>query len=93
VFEDVHTLGARPISPSGRDPTGVSQFRIVTWFNVWLDGAAHGCELPGDDPPIAGQMRDLGGVFARIDDVVEGADGQPLIMASRVTRQPRVTPP
>ena len=71
----------------------MSQFRTVTWFNVWLDGAAHGCELPGDDPPVAGQMRDLGGVFARIDDVVEGADGQPLIMASRVTRQPRVTPP
>jgi len=88
----VNILGARPTSFPEGDPIGMSQFRTVTWFNVWLDGAAHGCELPGDDPPFAGQMRDLGGVFARIDEVVEGADGQPLIMASRVTRQPRVTP-
>jgi len=65
----------------------------VTWFNVWLDGAAHGCELPADDPPLVGQIRDLGGVFARVDDVSEGADGKPLIKASRVTRQPRVSAP
>jgi hypothetical protein len=63
----------------------------VTWFNVWLDGAAHGCELPADNPPVVGQVRDLGGVFARVDEVVEGADGKPLIKASRVTRQPRVS--
>lgn len=61
----------------------------VTWFNVWLDGAGHGCELPADDPPVVGQVRDLGGVVARVDEVVEGADGKPLIRASRVTRQPR----
>jgi len=63
----------------------------VTWFSVWLDGAAHGCELPEDDPPLAGQVRDLGGVFARVNEVLPGADGKPLIMASRITRQPRVT--
>ena len=61
----------------------------MTWFNVWLDGAGHGCELPADDPPVVGQVRDLGGVVARVDDIVDGADGKPLIMASRVTRQPR----
>ena len=65
----------------------------VTWFNVWLDGAGHGCELPADDPPVVGQVRDLGGVVARVDEVVEGTDGKPLIRASRVTRQPRVTGP
>jgi hypothetical protein len=65
----------------------------VTWFNVWLDGAAHGCELPRDDPPVAGQIRDLGGVTALIEDIVDGTDGKPMILASRVTRQPRVTPP
>ena len=86
-----HILGARPICQRGSDT--VVTLPEVTWFNVWLDGAAHGCELPGDDPPLVGQMRDLGGVFARIDDVVEGTDGKPLIIASRVTRQPRVTPP
>ncbi|HUQ23507.1 MAG TPA: hypothetical protein VM049_10895 [Gaiellaceae bacterium] len=64
----------------------------MTWFKVWLDGASHGCELPRDDPPLAGQIRDLGGVTALIEDVVEGSDGEPLIMASRVTRQPRASP-
>ena len=62
----------------------------VTWFKVWVEGAAHGCELPADDPPLVGQVRDLGGVFVRVDEVSEDADGTPLIMASRVTRQPRV---
>ena len=42
---------------------------------------------------LVGQVRDLGGVFARVDEVLEGADGTMLIMASRVTRQPRVTEP
>jgi hypothetical protein len=65
----------------------------VTWFNVWVDGAAHGCELPADAPPVVGQIRDLGGVVARIDDVLEGTDGKPLILASRVTRQPRAAAP
>ena len=90
MFEDGHPRGA-PISQRRSDT--VVTIRDVPWFNVWLDGAAHGCELPGDDPPLVGQMRDLGGVFARIDDVAEGTDGKPLIMASRVTRQPRVIGP
>jgi hypothetical protein len=65
----------------------------VTWFNVWIDGAAHGCELPADNPPLVGQVRDLGGIVARVDEIAEGTDGKPLIMASRVTRQPRVASP
>ena len=65
----------------------------VTWFYVWLDGAGHGCELPADDPPLVGQVRDRGGVVARVDEVLEGADGKPLIRASRVTRQPRTLGP
>jgi hypothetical protein len=63
----------------------------VTWFNVWIDGAAHGCELPSDDPPLVGQVRDLGGVLARVDQVYEGEDGKPLILASRVTRPQKAT--
>lgn len=52
------------------------------WFNVLLNGAAHGCEL--DEPPVAGEVSDLGGVLARVDEVTAGADGKPLILASRV---------
>ncbi len=55
----------------------------TTWHNVLLDGTAHGCHLPNDQPPKQGQQRQLGSVYAHIDDVTTGNDGKPLILASR----------
>jgi hypothetical protein len=56
----------------------------MAWWNVLVDGAAHGCELPDDEPPEVGQERMLGDVYARIDEVTTGPDGGQLIIASRL---------
>jgi hypothetical protein len=47
-----------------------------------LDGAAHGCWLPDDEPPEPGQERMLGDVMAR--DVTKSPDGHGVILASRL---------
>jgi hypothetical protein len=79
----VRTRGAarRDLPPEKRGNLGGR----MTWWNVLLDGAAHGCELPEDEPPDAGQERMLGDVFARIDEVATGHDGTPVIHATRLS--------
>ncbi len=37
----------------------------------------------GDEPPGAGQEIDIGGDMAVVTEIVEGADGQPVICAER----------
>lgn len=61
-----------------------AEFKPATWYDVLLDGAAHGCELPDDDAPEAGQERLLGDVLAHVDDVTTGEGSKPLILASRL---------
>lgn len=58
------------------------------WFNVLLNGAAHGCEL--DEQPAAGTTALLGDVLARVESVTTGADDQPLIIARSLEIGPQV---
>jgi hypothetical protein len=55
----------------------------TTWWNVLLDGTAHHCQLPDDEPPQQGQERQLGSIYAYVDEVTTGQDSTPLIVASR----------
>ena len=55
----------------------------ASWYDVLLDGNTHGCYLEDNDPPEAGQERQLGSVYARIDEVVIGTGGKLLIVAMR----------
>ena len=55
----------------------------TTWWNVLLDGTAHGCHLLDAEPPLVGQERQLGSVYAHVDEVTTGTDRKPLILASR----------
>jgi hypothetical protein len=60
------------------------------WYEVLLDGTAHGCFLDDDQPPACGQERQLGSIYARIDEITTGSNGRPLLLASRrpTPRQP-----
>jgi hypothetical protein len=60
----------------------------VTWFNVLLSGAAHKCDL--DEPPEPGKTALLGDVLAHVNEATTGADGEPLLIAERVTVGPQV---
>jgi hypothetical protein len=62
----------------------------TSWYDVLLDGNTHGCYIEDNDPPEAGQERQLGSVYARIDEVVTGTGGKRLIVASRHPT-PRIT--
>jgi len=55
----------------------------TTWWNVLLDGAAHGCYIANNEPPQQGQEPQLGSIYAYVDQVTTGQDGTPLILASR----------
>jgi hypothetical protein len=57
-----------------------------------LDGAAHACELPDEGPPKEGQVRTLGDVLAKIEEVTIGEDGKPPLIATREHETPQTTP-
>ncbi len=59
----------------------------MTEWNAEISGAAYIIELPEDKPPEVGQVRDdlVDGITARIDRVGTGPDGEPGLVATRVT--------
>ena len=56
----------------------------MTWYTVYLEGGAHLYELPDDEPPEVGQVRDLGGVKLKIDSIATGKDGKPVLTTTRI---------
>jgi hypothetical protein len=63
--------------------TTIKPMANPSWYNVLLDGTAHGCYLEDDEPPENGQERQLGSIYARIDEVTTDTSGKPLLLASR----------